>query len=199
MMVKTRDEILRDLAANDAATFVANHIFDRVPHAFADKRADFVSWKRSLSSRLGVDAADLTIVGSAAIGLSLNPNKAFKVFDEKSDIDVAIISGFHFQSAWRFLRQNGKLRSSLTPRERSSWDEHRSNLVYWGTIATDKLLPRFPFGAEWRRAIDASEAEGPLVQRVNVRVYNDYEALTTYQKDSVQKRQRALFAESAGE
>ena len=136
-------------------------------------------------------------MGSAAVGISLNPNKAFKTFDLKSDIDVAVISSFHFQSAWRFLRQNGKLRPKLSSKERNAWDEHRRNLVFNGAIATDRLLARFPFGGEWRRAIDEVEAASSLTQSVKVRVYNDYEALNTYQTNSVRQRRTDLLSQGA--
>jgi hypothetical protein len=182
--------VLDDLRTCDPETFVSTHIFDRVPHAFADDRTGYVTWKRLLAKGLGVDSADLTVVGSAATGISLNPYKNYRPYGDHSDIDVAVISSFHFQSAWRFLRQNGNLRARLSVKERASWDEHRTSLLFWGTIATDRLLPRFPFGAEWRAAIDAVQATVPMVQPIAVRVYNDYEALRTYQLNSVRMRQR---------
>jgi hypothetical protein len=186
----TRDKVLGDLVALDPITFVENHIFDRVPHCFGGNRVKYVAWKRKLAFSLGVDPADLTVVGSAAVGVSLNPHKNFQVFGVKSDIDVAVISSYYFQTAWRYLRQNGSVRSKLGVRERGSWDEHRSNLIFWGTVATDRLLSRFPFGAAWRAALDKIDAEGGLDNPVNVRVYSDYEALRSYQLQSVRTGQQ---------
>ena len=190
----TRDVVLGDLAALDPITFVENHIFDRVPHCFGEDRTKYVAWKRKLALSLGVDPADLTVVGSAAVGVSLNPYKNFRVFGANSDVDVAVISSYYFQTAWRFLRQSGSIRAKLGVKERGSWDEHRSNLIFWGTVATDRLLSRFPFGAAWRAALDEIDAQGGLDNPVNVRVYSDYEALRTYQLMSVKSGQQQAIS-----
>ncbi|MFA6112453.1 MAG: hypothetical protein WC729_00610 [Sphingomonas sp.] len=190
-----RDEVLRDLKNLNPEAFVETHIFDRVPHFWGSDKTKFSSWKRQLARGLGVDPADITVVGSAAVGVSLNPYKNFKVFNSESDIDVAVISPFYFQSAWRFLRQGGAIRSKLTLRERGSWDDHKTNLVYWGAIATDRLLPRFPFGAEWRRVLDEIDSKSGS-NSINVRVYNDYDALRSYQINSVKNMQRDIITKS---
>src|SRR5688500_10040342 len=64
-------------------------------------------WKSTLAGQLEVDPKNVLITGSAAVGVSLNPYKSFKPFDDKSDIDVAVISTYHFDVAWRTLRNLG--------------------------------------------------------------------------------------------
>ena len=188
-----RNAILDDLRLLEPARFVEKHIFDRVPHFFGGDRDRFLRWKGQVSAALGVDPAELTMVGSAAVGISLNPYKNFQPFGEHSDLDVAVISSFYFQSAWRFLRQNGALRSKLGVKERGSWDDHTKYLIYWGTVATDRLLTRFPFGPAWRTALDKLDLESETDHPINVRVYSDYEALRSYQIKSVRDGQLKIL------
>src|SRR5690606_27022468 len=98
--------ILSSLKTEPPDEFVENHLFDCIPALFEGDRNDYVSWKRELAKQLEVDAACVTLVGSAAIGISLNPSKNFREFNDDSDIDVAIVSHYHFTVAWRYLRMN---------------------------------------------------------------------------------------------
>lgn len=185
--------ILQDLRDTLPSEFVAKYLFDRTPHVFAD-RDRFVAWKGALSKALEVDAASITLVGSAAIGLSLNPEKNFAAFSSRSDIDVAIISHFHFSAAWRFLRGNGHVRMSLSQRQRIAWKEHVDRLIFWGTIATDKLLPVMPFAKEWMSAAArAAEVDEIASREIKFRIYSDYESLRAYQVNSIKRAQLALI------
>lgn len=186
---RLKNALLQSLADSDASTFVQEHIFDRVPYAFEGDRGEYLNWKSMLADGLGVDPSDITVVGSAAAGISLNPHKSFKNFGPDSDIDVAVISNYHFMSAWRFLRQNKNMRFRLQARQRDAWDEHRTNLLFFGTIATDRLLPLFPFGAEWLAAMTRVAAASKVNNEIKVRVYNDYDSLRSYTTNSVKSAQ----------
>lgn len=181
----SREEILEDVQKLRPEVFVSRHIFDRCPAVFSD-RHDFIDWKSELASKLDVDAASITLVGSAAIGISLSPHKDFKPFDLKSDVDVAVVSSHHFNIAWRYLRNNYHKRFKATLKQRISWDDHVSRLIYWGTIATDKLLPLMPFAQEWSTASSNASANPVIADRsVGFRIYSDYEALRSYQVTSI--------------
>ncbi|WP_147283792.1 hypothetical protein [Bosea caraganae] len=193
-MSALRQAIVSDIENLPPPDFIAKHLFDRCPYVFKDDRDSFVSWKNKLSAGLEVDSASITIIGSSSLGISLNPHKSFKHFDQNSDVDVAVVSTFHFQSAWRYLRNNGKIRHKLNRKQRTSWEEHEKGKVFWGMIATDVLISLMPFGPAWVKALsDASQ--DPLIggRLVNVRLYNDYESLRSYQTHGVQGlRQKIL-------
>lgn len=178
----TRDTILGLLQRSTPTEFVEAHIFDRIPALFRDNRQQYVDWKRTLASKIEVDAACITLVGSAAVGVSLNPAKGLKVFDEQSDIDVAVISPFHFSSGWRYLRMNGARRLRVDRRTLIAWDEHVRRYIYWGTLATDRLLGVLPFGHDWLKATADMAAFEPTVGRsINLRIYADHDSLRAYQ------------------
>lgn len=190
-----RDDMLAALVKLPAEDFLATHMFDRVPHVFDGKRDIFIYWKKALSHAIDVDPACIAIVGSSALGVSLNPAKGFKNFDDKSDVDVGIISHYHFTVAWRYLRTQGHRRMAVDQKTRAAWNEHVTRLIYWGTIATDRLLGILPFGKQWLDALALMGQTEPTVGRdINLRIYSDYEALRAYQTMSVQHaRQESLM------
>ncbi len=182
------------LESRSPEEFLEHALFDRVPHIFQNDRAQYVLWKRVLAKELAVDAACLAIVGTAALGWSLNPEKNLKPFDNKSDVDVAVISPYHFTVAWHYLRTETSRRMSVDRKTRIAWDQHATNYVYWGTIATDKLLGILPFGDLWLRAITTMTSINPTLNRdIKFRIYNDFDSLRSYQALSVKKARQNLF------
>src|SRR5580692_11389498 len=111
-----REALIETLQRLSAPKLLAAHLFDRVPHVFAGDRAAYIAWKRALGAAIDVDPACLTIVGSAAVGCSLNPVQNLKPFDSESDVDVAVISNYHFTVAWRYLRMNSTRRLKVDTR-----------------------------------------------------------------------------------
>lgn len=177
-----RESFIALLQGQTPTRFIEDQLFDRVPHIFGADRTAFANWKRALGERLDVDPACLNLVGSSATGFSLNPNRNFKTFDESSDVDVAVISSHHFTVGWRYLRMNGSRRLSVDARTRNSWNEHVTKYIYWGTLATDRLLGVLPFGHEWLQASAHMAGLAPTEGRdVNLRIYTDYDALRAYQ------------------
>lgn len=177
-----------------APEFISQYLFDRVPHIFGDDRKSFLSWKGTLAKAVEVDPACITLIGSSAVGISLNPLKGFKRFDNVSDIDVGVISHYHFTVAWRLLRTKGHLRTHVDAKTRAAWDEHVSRYIYWGTIATDRLLGILPFGKQWLRALSTVAQIPPTVGRdINLRIYSDYESLRAYLGLSVQRAREDIL------
>ena len=91
--------------------------------------------------------------------------------------DVAAISNYHFNIAWRYLRMNGSRRLSVDERTGVAWDAHVKVYIYWG-LSLPTLLRDFPFGIQWLKAISRMSLIDPTKGHdVNLRIYADYEAL----------------------
>ena len=68
-------------------------------------------FKSIVSQSLGISFNSVSIVGSSKTGCSLVPlgkqnDKLFRCFNEKSDIDIAIVSGDHFHMFWGLFRRS---------------------------------------------------------------------------------------------
>jgi predicted nucleotidyltransferase len=187
-----REAFIAVLKETTPDIFLEQRMFDCVPELFTSDREQFVQWKRILAGKLDVDPACITIVGSAAFGRSLNPSKNLKAFDKDSDIDVAVISPHHFAVGWRYLRMNGKRRYEVPTKTKNAWDDHVKKYIYWGTIATDRLLGVLPFGLDWLAATRLMASHPATLNRtINLRIYNDYDALRAYQLQSVKSARDA--------
>jgi hypothetical protein len=180
-MEDTKKRFIADLITYPADLLASIWIIDRVPVIFHDDRIAYANWRRDLAQRLGVDASAILVIGSAAFGISLNPNKNYRFFSDESDIDVAVVSEYHFSEAWRTLRNLGAKRHGMNQRVKQAIDDHVKRYIYWGTIATDKLLHLFPYGKQWGDAIEAAAGVEPTVGRsIKVRLYRDFDSLRAY-------------------
>jgi predicted nucleotidyltransferase len=190
----TRTAFIKSLTTETPIVFIDNHLFDRIPAIFENDRPQFINWKRTLAEKIEVDSACIMIVGSAATGTSLNPSKNFRPFDEKSDVDVAVVSPYHFTVGWRYLRMNSARRLRVDARTRIAWDEHVNRYIYWGTLATDRLLGVLPFGLQWLNAItDIAQHPPTLGRSVNLRIYADYDSLRAYQIQGVRTLRNSII------
>ncbi|WLA79247.1 hypothetical protein [Bradyrhizobium elkanii] len=140
---------------NGIEAAASTYLMDRIPHVFGSDWELYRSWKRKLAKQIDVDPLNITIIGSAGIGFSLNPNKDFRDFSARSDIDVAVVSEHYFGIAWRALRTL-KLPDVRSQRDRTAIKEHRTNYIYWGVIATDRVLHYLPFVRPWTEALSAN-------------------------------------------
>lgn len=191
-----RENLKEDIVKEKASLVVSKWVFERIPFLFNNDLEKYIIWKEKLSSLIGVDSKAITLSGSAAVGISLNPDKNFKEFDSLSDIDVSIISNHYFDVSWHCLRNMGTKIYKLTTREKIAVEDHTKRLIYWGTIATDKIIQILPFGAEWLSAIDEMKKLDPTLDReINFRIYKDFESLRAYQKGSINKLRDLLLNE----
>jgi hypothetical protein len=170
--------------------FASLHVFEKVPHVFGSDLPAYVTWKTELGAALEVDPRAISIVGSAGVGVSLNPTKEFSAFGPKSDIDVAIVSHHHFEAAWRYLRHVRAGRLTLSTETRKELRKHGKGYVFDGTIATESILAHLPFGKKWLTALNDRSLVAPTVgHEVKARIYRDFDCLRDYQLRGIRDAQ----------
>ena len=187
--------IKNDIVNLSPTKFISKWIIDAVPVIFEEDYTSYLDWRNNLSKKIGVDPNDIFISGSASIGFSLNPNNNLKKFNDTSDVDICIISENYFNTAWYELRsikpyhpsmQNSKFKAAI--------ENHRTKYIYWGTIATDRILPILSFGQKWDLALKSSTDDKHFGSRdLNFRIYKDNKSFRDYTIISVSKcRQKIL-------
>ena len=182
MAEMSKSAFKKDLTLQPVSFLVSKWVLERVPHIFDGDILAYIRWKEGLAKGLAVDSRAIIITGSAGCGFSLNPNKNFRDFDEESDVDVALVSQYYFDISWRRLQTLGATLYRLTQKQKASVKDHKERLVYWGTIATDRILPILPFAKQWVAATETFGHESPINSRdIKVRVYRDFESLRAYQ------------------
>lgn len=186
--------VLLDLKGLSLDDFITKRIFDATPFVFRDEYDNYVKWRRMISKELRVDSHDIIITGSAAIGYSFNPRKNFKAFNEKSDIDICIISDYFFNVAWHDIRNINTY--SLDEEMRVEIEDHKTRLIYWETIATDKILPLLSFGNQWNKAMNTRRGFLSLESHdIKFRIYRNAGSARAYQKLSVNNRRTYVLQE----
>ncbi len=170
----------------NADLFVSSYVFNKIPILWSDDINSYLQWKIDFASRLEIDPTNIQVVGSARLGYSLNPKKNFKKFDNESDIDVAIISPWHFEQAWLELRQDisRSFRSKVSREENRDLDIFVKNLIFYQTIPTERILPHLSFGRSWIRQSDEMLKKldrKHMGRELNFRIYRSHEALRSYQ------------------
>ena len=127
-----KDLVIEDLVRLNHSVFVSKWILERIPHIFGADQIRYNDWRRTLADGIRVDPCAIVLTGSSSVGISLNPDKDFKEFHGRSDIDVAVISSYHFEMAWRRLRNLGPEYFRLGPGARWSVDEHQEKIyLFW--------------------------------------------------------------------
>jgi hypothetical protein len=175
------------ISATDISDLVSCHLFDAVPFIFEGDETKWRKWRTELAFDLDVDQQSVFLVGSSAVGVSLNPHKNLRIFGDDSDVDVAVLSYRHFEDGWRTLRSMSRTaRLRLSPAAQIDLKEHAPNYIYFGSIATDRILSALPFGPRWAKAIEQAKTRAPTLDRdVKLRLYRDVESLRRYQMRSV--------------
>lgn len=188
-----QEKFISELKSKSISLLVSKWILEAKPFVF-EESDKYIEWKETLSELIQVDSKAIIFTGSSSLGFSLNPNKNYKQYDDTSDIDLAIISELYFNLSWFEIRNIGTKYFDLTKKQQNSISDHRTRLIYWGTIATDKLLPIFSFGKKWNNAIERMSKLHPTENReINFRIYKDFDSLRAYQADNLKKIQIKLF------
>jgi hypothetical protein len=168
---------------------------------FALGSESFKEIVRLLTRELDVSANGIFCIGSGAIGLSFNPKKVdkgqLKKFDDHSDIDLAVISEEHFETAWRDLRRMVQpilTEADETVRKNIEWQRKK---FFDGAIIANKLLPSLSFGGEWLSALvkvgqHASVSLNRNKIEVNLWIYRDYWSLRNYVAVGLTECRKAL-------
>jgi len=193
-----KDIFFEDLKEMPPSFIAMKWVIERTPHVFDNNRINYIEWKEKLSKKIGIDGKSITFTGSSCTGFSLNPNKNFKFFDDESDIDIAIISDHYFDISWHYLRNLGSQIYKLSPEQKASVTDHVNRLIYWGTIATDKILEILPFGTFWFKELQSMSSCQPTDGRdINIRIYKDFESLKAYQVNNIIGLRKKIFSKTA--
>jgi hypothetical protein len=159
-----------------------------IPFAFRENPAIYDALRVWLSRSLGIEAKELTLIGSGRQGYSLSPNATFgRAFGSHSDLDFSAVSGSLFArlrtayESWERDYAKG-LVAPRHERERNLWNENKR--VCPGGLARGFLDPhkiptwkRYPeaqktMDALWRANEKLKITLGaPSIRRISLRVY----------------------------
>lgn len=152
-----------------------------------EKYDDF---KLFISDKLGVYFNDISVAGSAKLGFSVNPDKNYKLFDDKSDLDIIIVSQVLFYKFW-----NAYLIDSYSPIKINNYTYvckciFRKFIVFDGFNKTNKDY------CEWQKKTKGFEKDLQLrfdiEHEIHYRIFESWEAAQMYYISGLVKNQKKL-------
>lgn len=169
---------------------------DAVPFVFEPKPAEWDTFRTVLVDNLGCAAADISVVGSARLGLSLKPDMNLRAFTDKSDIDVVVVNAALFDALWLALLAAAYPRPPVTERL-GPWLKERRNELYTGYVTplALRLDPKI-YGAKaqpvletrtlWFNALkEASRYPPRRHEDINGRLYRSWDHAELYHVSSL--------------
>lgn len=163
-----------------------------IPFAFKECPGIYESVRTWLSGRLSVDAKSINISGSARLGTSLSPAKIGKKFNEKSDLDIFIVSSVMFEklcnefNSWSFDFENGRAEPKNN-READFWrdNNYRGVKLIQRGFLDSKMVPNLKNyntikeinNSMWLLVNKLNITDGaPKIKDASVRCYRSWDA-----------------------
>lgn len=132
-----------DLRSNTSELFIRSHVLSGDTHILS--AIEYAKLREEVACHFSIDPFQIYMVGSGKMGFSIKESRRFGVFDDNSDIDLAIICPELFQKVWQSAYIY-KLSKADWPRQKSFFD-----YLVNGWIRPDKF-PKAdldPFFDEW--------------------------------------------------
>jgi hypothetical protein len=143
-----------------------------IPFAFKECPGIYESVRTWLSGWLGITAKEISLTGSARLGESLSPKQAGKPFNEKSDLDIFVVSNVLFEKlrqdfrSWSFDFESGKMLPTNN-READFWRDNNSRgpkLIQRGFLDS-KMIPNLP---PYATAKNINQATWLLIEKLRI-------------------------------
>lgn len=189
-------EVQTQLAKRAYREIADQAVINRRPWIF-ETDTDYTVWKKFIGDVLGEATVEIKIVGSAATGFSLHPEKAGRPFralngpQKSSDIDIALISGELFGAAWDAVIESDRQVSFGGSEE----PQRMRRNIYNGFLASH-WVPQRTSPAQWLLRIQAAIGRAPPFRGypLRFRAYRRLVDVHAYHTLSLQQLHSAISA-----
>lgn len=176
-----------DFTALSTLQLVRKYIILGEPYAISGSAFD--SLRIDVAAHFHVHPNDVVMVGSGKLGFSIAPDKRYVLFNDESDIDLAIVSKDIYEAIWKEVFNYDSLIRNWPERNRFALSHMK------GWIRPDKLPISnvFPRREEWWNffeAITASNKFGPY--KIRAGLFHSWEFLEAYHSETVKLCQNPI-------
>lgn len=185
-------EVARAGNRSSHVTLAQLWLTEGIPVAFSDCPALYDVVRLWLSTRLEIHAKEISLVGSARIGQSLNPQTAGKSFDHTSDLDLLAVSPRLFHSfrsdfmQWAADFHSGHVQPA-NPTEEGHWvdNKRRGSDILRRGFMDSWMIPSRPSYTVAQRTANwmwhlvkklARTDSAPKPKKATLRVYRSWES-----------------------
>lgn len=149
----TPEEFRELIADNDDAVMLDRTLHSEAPpFVFDPVPARWDEFRATVAEELGVNVADIRVVGSGRLGFSLKPGNNLRAFQDTSDIDVVVVNSDAFDDLWISLLRAAYPRPPVQLGERL---KQGRNDLYTGWLTPESIrLDLRIFGEKARPALE---------------------------------------------
>ena len=188
-------QFITEIAEADPVAFCKERMFTLDSWLFDEANldeltGDYGDFRAAISYTVGVSEEDVRLVGSARFGLSMNPSKGVRPFNDESDLDVVIVSSDLFNKVWSEFRKayyNGY--TWVKTRHRDDVFRKFLNLARTSNYETEYLK-------KTARRLDKMAKNvvlrTGLARDLKYRIYEDWDAAVDYHAHGVRELQRII-------
>lgn len=138
----TAEQFVQALRKVPLEKIVDEHVFAGTEFFFQDAPEDLASIKESLNRKLGCATENITIVGSAKVGFSLDPDNFPRVFMPTSDIDIVVVDPVFFDKFWHVVLKWHYMQGRFVGAPDREWAAARKEEIFWGWLEPHKVSYR---------------------------------------------------------
>lgn len=192
----SKEEIERDLKEFDVREFYMKYLLRADNWYFENilgiSEKDILhtvdDFKMLVSDSMDIGFNNVVMVGSGKIGYSLSPKKFMKPFydegEEKSDIDIAIISPQLFDYFWKLFRKSYNVTNK-------KYYSYIARGIYRGYISDMDLMNIDECRVAWaeKSSITTKRLQRSMYFRheIHYRIYRDWKDLEEYHVDAIKQ------------
>lgn len=203
-MILDSEVIRKDIRELSAREFYIKYIikstnwyFSEYQHTPSEELLEKMdSFKQIISENFGVSFHSAQMVGSAKLGVSLSPKKAFRKFiidssdENESDIDIAIVSKKLFDEVWEQLRSIRN--KTIIPHYKAI-----AASIFRGYINDKDFKDVDLIRKEWNEKISKANIQLQdklsIMHPISYRIYRSWEDLEDYQLDGIRQLQEVNY------
>ena len=212
MSYPTVAEFKNILLTETTQNIAKEYIFKGSPYVFRNKPKDLDALKNHLVSKLPIMKPNITIVGSAKLGFSLNPDTFFRQFSDESDVDVIVVDEALFDKVWMaVLDWHYPRRLTTLGKLDGEWARTRRKELYWGWFVPDQisyeglsfphaLKPLRDISTDWFNAFKSlSQYQEFSRRQISGRLYRTWDHAFRYHSEGLRLIKVAIQETTKGE
>lgn len=177
------DEFREKLLSDDIRDVYQRYLLGHDVWYFREKKEspsfakDYDEFKLYMSKKLEIHVNNIAIVGSAKMGFSLSPDKDYRKFSDKSDIDLVLVSDRIYKSSWMAYIE-------LQSKDYLPVYGPVAKNIFKGFVSLKELDIRVDFFDSWSRKVEPLKKDIQTIfgipNDINYRIYDSWESVERY-------------------
>ena len=168
------------------AEIVKKYIIDGEPFNYKNKNELYVELKSKIAEKFFVSVDDIRIVGSAKLGFSIAPDKAWREFCVDSDIDMAIVSERLFDKFWTDLYDFNIYLKARSKRDDITYRRFLDSF-FKGWFRPDLFPFHFPGRSDWFKYFQSISFQKYGDKKITCGIFKNHEFFTKYHESNIKR------------